>query len=567
VKNTSGNQPSIRDLEARRDLLLRQMRFADLAASGELPDFLRAADLPELKKILEGADALRAEEGLYPDAGRLLKELQKTEEGKRLFLDTEVRFLEKVMESGADQAVSGPMGLFEGLFPVRARGRILHCLRSGKMRRKPFAAEEIGEIARLCGCTQAEAREMAGSVPVLSRKQLDRVLVWCENLRNALEQAVVNHVRAAELAQQHMQTERAQSLGTLSGGVAHHFNSLLSVILGYSSLVLNREKLSAEASDALRKISEAAQRGRRLTQEILAFLGGGAEDLAPSPIHDTIHSVLSLLESKTGSKVHVETRLDARQHTVLTSASAIRQIVFNLLTNAIDSMPGGGRLSIATTNVTRPSKAGKQEYLQMEVTDTGGGVPRGAEGGARAGLKLSSVSGMVGQLDGTVVVSSEPGKVTRVQVLLPTVVAGVHPAEEQKARVKLQPGLVWVVDDDAIFREMCHQVLSGEGHRVDEVGGGREFQEKWAKTASRPDLLIVDFSMPEMNGLEICEWLRGQGADVPVVLVSGFAATQPDIRKALKIKKTFFLQKPFSSRELADRVAVALGEMLIGVKA
>jgi CheY-like chemotaxis protein len=217
--------------------------------------------------------------------------------------------------------------------------------------------------------------------------------------------------------------------------------------------------------------------------------------------------------------------------------------------------------------VTRPSKAGKQEYLQMEVTDTGGGVPRGAEGGARAGLKLSSVSGMVGQLDGTVVVSSEPGKVTRVQVLLPTVVAGVHPAEEQKARVKLQPGLVWVVDDDAIFREMCHQVLSGEGHRVDEVGGGREFQEKWAKTASRPDLLIVDFSMPEMNGLEICEWLRGQGADVPVVLVSGFAATQPDIRKALKIKKTFFLQKPFSSRELADRVAVALGEMLIGVKA
>jgi len=293
----------------------------------------------------------------------------------------------------------------------------------------------------------------------------------------------------------------------------------------------------------------------------------------PCHIHDTVTSVLSLLESKTGASVRVETSLKAASDTVVAEPSAIRQIVFNLLTNAIDSMPGGGVLAVKTSNVSIQGDTGKQECLRLEVMDSGG-VSTSKEGAVAAGevrslrgrmaMKLSSVYGMVGRLDGTVVVASEPGSATRVEVLLPTVKVGEAVVEERKARHRLLPSEIWVVDDDPIFREMCRQVLSDDGHSVQEAAGGREFMSLWRNAKRRADLIIMDFSMPEYNGLQLCQWLREEGAKVPVILVSGFAANQPDIKKALKLKKTHFLQKPFSFREMADTVTVALGETLIG---
>ncbi|HRZ13809.1 MAG TPA: response regulator [Kiritimatiellia bacterium] len=372
----------------------------------------------------------------------------------------------------------------------------------------------------------------------------------------------------AELTRLLVQSERAQSLGALSGGVAHHFNNLLSVILGYSSFVLNRESLSKEAADALRKIAEAAQRGRRLTEEILAFLGGESEEVKPCSVHDTLRHVLSLLESQTGSAIRVRTHFDARRDTVLSVPSAIHQIVFNLLTHAIDGMPGGGWLEVSTANERVGGEAGEREYLQLDVVDLSekGKEPRRAapETGARKSLKLSSAYGIVGRLEGSMVITEQGDRGSRVRVLLPVGSAGEQAPAEARSRRRLTPRVIWVVDDDPIFREMCRQVLSDSGHAVEELDSGSAFKERWRKNGARPDLIIMDFSMPEYNGLQLCEWLKGEGGAVPVILVSGFAATQPDIAKALRLKRTFFLQKPFSFREMTDVVTVALGETLIG---
>ncbi len=182
----------------------------------------------------------------------------------------------------------------------------------------------------------------------------------------------------------------------------------------------------------------------------------------------------------------------------------------------------------------------------------------------RYGLPLASVYGMVGRMAGTVTVSSEPGASTRVEVLLPTS-HGQHAADREKpVRTRLAPSNIWVVDDDAIFREMCHQVLTEEGHTPLELDGGKDLHEHWKARETDPHLIIMDFSMPEYNGLELCEWLRSHGSHVPVVLVSGFSVNQPDIKKALRMRKTYFLQKPFTSRDLTDTVTVAMGETLIG---
>ncbi|MFH0953806.1 MAG: response regulator [Verrucomicrobiota bacterium] len=558
---------NIQELRATKEQLLRSLNLFDLAAAGEGPEFLRRIDQSYVRELLGGPDLPWGEEGLYPDSARFIAGIRSSEEGQELSLSSDIELLRRLKDTGKEQAHYGPFGLLEAAFPVRVRGAVIHCLWSGKVREHSFTHNEISDLAKLSGLSRAEAEELAGAVPVLSKKQIDRAFAFCRRLCAGLEQALTHHLHATELAQQLIQSERTQSLGTLSGGVAHHFNNLLSIILGYSSFVLNREKISREATEALRKIMDAAQRGRRLTEEILAFLGSDTEEDVPCRIHETVSSVLSLLEQKTGSRVRVEVRLEAERDTVVASPSAIRQIVFNLLTNAIDSMPSGGVLTISTLNEQMATDSGQQEYLQLEVADTGGGVPAAVGVTAdseRVGLKLSSVYGMVGRLDGTVVVSSDPGTVTRVKVLLPVAVGGVPARPERKARRKLAPSRIWVVDDDAIFREMCRQVLADDGHDVEEISGGRQFQDRWRKGAPRPDLILMDFSMPEYNGLQLCEWLRADGAKTPVILVSGFTASQPDIRKALRLKKTFFLQKPFSFREMADTVTVALGETLIG---
>lgn len=561
---------TIQELAEERSRILRSMILFHLAAEVEATDVLRRIDPEYATSLFGGADLPWGDEGLYPDTARFLAEIRRAEAVQRMCLLSDIEVLRKVKDTKADQVHRGPFGLREALFPVVLQGRVVHVVWSGKVRDEAFSAAEIADLSKTAGLSQAKAEELARSVPVVGRKPFDRVLVVCSRFRDALQQALSEHVRAADLAQQLVQSERAHSVGVLSGGVAHHFNNLLSVILGYSSFVANREKLSKEAADALHKITDAAQRGRRLTEEILAFLGSEAEEDAPCRVHDTVRSVLSLLESKTGTKVKVDSKLNAARDVVLATPSSIRQIIFNLLTNAIDSMPAGGTIEIRTRNTQMATEGGQQEYFQLEVIDSGGlsdAARRGAAGGdagGRIGMKLSSVYGMVGRLDGTVLISAEAGAATRVQVLLPVLVEGAAVREEKKIRKRLAPSLIWVVDDDAIFREMCRQVLTDEGHTVMEASGGREFQEMWRKGGEKPDLIIMDFSMPEYNGLQLCEWLRNEGARVPVVLVSGFASNQPDIRKALRLRKTYFLQKPFSFREMADTVTVALGETLIG---
>ncbi len=563
---------SIQDLQAAKEDLLRGMRLFDLVLAHDAPDVLKRVDLAFAKELFGGPELPWGEEGLYPESARFLAEVRRSEEGLRLCLESDVDLLRPLKEQGVDLTHRGPFHLIEAVFPIRLRGCVVHLLWMGKVREQPFTDADLAEVSRVAG---AQAAELARAVPVLTKKQFERAMTFCGRLRAGLEMALDAHVRAAELTTQLVQSERTHSVGTLSAGVAHHFNNMLSVILGYSSFVLNREHLSKEATDALHKISEAAQRGRRLTEEILAFLGSDSEEDAPCRLHETLGSVLSLLESKTVSNVKVETHFDAQRDTVIAPPSSIRQIVFNLLTNAIDSMPAGGQLAVRTANTQMAGEAGMQEYLRVEVIDSSGelpagirpppvGVPDTRTAADRVGLKLSSVYGMVGRLDGTVLVSSEPGTATRVQILLPVATEGAEVREEKKTKRRLAPSRIWVVDDDAIFREMCRQVLSDEGHTVEELNGGREFQDRWRSRGPKPDLIIMDFSMPEYNGLQLCEWLRGEGSRAPVVLVSGFAATQPDIRKALRLKKTFFLQKPFSFREMTDTVTVALGETLIG---
>ncbi len=555
---------SPKQLEAEKLALLASCSLLAPTPSPDLPPSLGALRDESVRDLLASTGYESGFPGACAESARYIVEaLQSSERGYALRLESDITLLRQ-LGSQSDIEQESSLGYIEGLYPVRVSGTVVHWVWSGRLLRGPLDEEHLARLASLTGASAETLRECRGDFNGLTEAQIRGLLDQHQRLRDLLERSLASIVHRRDLSTQLIQSERTRSLGTLSGGVAHHFNNLLSVILGYSSFVSHRETLSDEAREALRHISEAAQRGRRLTEEILAFSGDDPGKDTVCALHDTLRSVLSLLQSQSSSRVHIATRLDAAEDHICAPASSIHQIVFNLLANAMDAMPEGGDLHVATSNVT----LGPQTFLKLEVSDSAGSLPSNfsqqlAEGGLdETSLRLSSIYGMVGRLDGTVTISNHPGQATRVEVLMP--VAGEQAAAKPpRQQARQAPSTIWVVDDDPIFRQMCKQVLSDVGHQVEELTSGLELKERWPTEGQRPALLIIDFSMPEFNGRELSEWVREQGATTPIVLVSGFASNQPDIRAALSIPNTHFLQKPFTVPELADRVTVALGETLM----
>ena len=565
---------SIQELEQRQHELMGTLSPFFPYREQKISMGLQKLDRDLFERLVIGTGFQDGQTGACPTTYRFLVEtFQSTEKGRKSYLQSDVDLLEKLHREGKDQEHVSAFGTHEGLFPVFVNGDIVWSVWTGKLFREPMSDEFLKILHDITEIPLPTLQSAATNIPTFNAIEIDAVMQAARKTRDILQVALQAEVRNVRLSEQLLQSERLRSLGTLSSGVAHHFNNLLSVILGYSTFVTNREKLSDEATHALRQISDAAQRGRRLTEEVLAFSGSEEEESVVGDMHETLTNVLSLLQSQVSSRIKISKHLSAAKHQVQAPPSVIHQIVFNLLTNSIDSMEAGGNLSVRSDN--RVIGGDQTEYISIQLTDTGDGFPRGfdplqasdefsTDDTDRDVLKLSSVYGMVERLDGTVTVSTSSAGENTVEVLLPVSADGPVSTDNHIGKKRLTPCVIWVVDDDLIFRQMCRQVLSDDGHDVSEVTSGTELMENWDAIEQKPDLLILDFSMPEYNGLEIRQWLDKKQADIAVLLVSGFASSQPDIREALSFRKTYFLQKPFSVPELADIVAVAMGETLIG---
>lgn len=569
----SSTSSATTQLKQERHDLLYQIGLPGTEGDSSAVGALSSGDRAYLRDLL-GTPIAHWDRGLSSFAATpVLDLLNRSEAGAQRLLASDIALLTSVLASGQDEVRENAFGLRDAAFPIQMGGRIVFCGWVRNYRHHPFSDVECQAIADAAGVPLAEARAAAEASSLLTAEQEEQLLDLARTARDTVRDALEQHLQREHLANQLLQSERTRALGTLSSGVAHRFNNLLSIILGYSSFVLNREDVSQEAASALRKITDAAQQGRRLTEEILAFAGSEVEQPTPCPVHGMLTSILSLLLSQHSSKVNAHTQLEAAEDTVFAPPSTIHQLVYNLLTNAIESMPEGGDLRIRSTNLAESRDGRTVPCLVLTIADTGGIAPLDVDDldedipGAGGSLKLNQVHGIAGSLDGSVTISAEPGEETRVEVRLPVSSASPQAPDTPAPTPARQPAAttVWVVDDDRIFREMCLQVLSDEGHDVALLEDGRRMQDRWTDTAPGliPKLMIIDFSMPEYNGLELCSWLRDQGSDVPVILVSGFSETQPDIHEALQLSKIHFLRKPFSFRELVDMVTMALGESLI----
>ncbi len=568
MKNTA----SFNDLEREHKILVHSMRLPDSILGGHAGSEWKHLDLAFARELI-GSGQPWGTEDVFDPRNRIVTDVfLGSEDGRRLYYASENDMLRQIKESGVDQEHKGPFDVRESIFPVRVRGQVIHLVRTGKYRTAPFSEKDLNELAFLCGVSLKTVREAVACLPVYTPEQVDYLRETNARLRDSIKLAFREHIRLAEMTAQQLQQERLSSLGTLAEGMAHHFSNLLSIILGYSSLLLDRAEIDKEDAQTISKITEAAQRGRRFTEEVMA-LSGALSDEEPSvcSLHERLQGVLTLMQRKLKAGIELVNELNAENDRIVAPPGIIHHIAFNAVTSAIDSMPGGGILTLRTANVEEREGDQMRSLLRITVTDTGfmplrAGVPQSpsdTSSGERLAPKMAGLLGLVASLDGFATVQTEKDQTTVLEITLPTATAAEMESPSPRVRRRLAPSRIWVADDDPVIREMCRRVLVEDEHDVEEVASGNEFMSQFAACETAPELLIYDFGMPDVTGHEIARWLRDNGHRIPVILVTGYSADHPEVKKTLKLRKTFLLQKPFSFRDMSDLVTIALGETLI----
>lgn len=552
---------TIAELENIRRELLDALHLLHRPGAPESKTLLAQADPSFLDKLKAMCPIAPQDRGFSRSAYQFIeRSFMQTDEGKHFFLEKEISLLKQVLETKKEASLS----LFDGaslhLFPIFVGTNIVHCLYTGMLITEQAKNTCSSSISKICTIPQQAISAQVDTLNGMNEEDIIRLIKQHRDQAEAITQSLNHHIRVNELSTQLVQAERSRSLGTLSSGISNHFNNLLSVILGYSSHILNTdENLSQESTNALKQVNEAAQRGRRLTEELLSFAGSKTEEESINKVHDTISNVLTLLETECHDRCDIHVAFEATEDSVLSLSSDVHQIIFNFLTLIFDTASAESKVIIHTKNI----KQGDETYIKITATDPTGNLKNNdleEFSDDQHEMRFSSLMGTIDRIQGSL---SSPSNDT-IEISLPITDEVPTLWPEKIVKPRSIASTIWIVDDDPLFREMCSQVLTEEGHTLLEFEGGLDVQNALLKTQEKPDLIVSDYSMPEMTGMELREWLIEAKYKIPLVLVSGLAPNQPDIKKALTMKKTYFLQKPFSYRELSDLTSVAMGETLLG---
>lgn len=371
------------------------------------------------------------------------------------------------------------------------------------------------------------------------------------------------------------QMQRLEAVGQLTTGVAHDFNNLLTVVLGNLGFVEKGlgSALDLKMKQRLSHMRLAAERGAKLTGQLLAF--SRRQLLAPKPVDlsDTLANMHNLLQSTLGNSVQIKTSFKSDLWRALVDPNQIELAVLNLAINARDASQIGDSITLETTNATvGPPQNGHEppagEYVVVSVTDTGTGMTKEVlakafepfyttkDIGKGSGLGLSQVLGFAKQSGGGMRIESRVGEGTSVKIYLPRArstdtAAPSEPTGEPQRHAR--GAVILLVDDDSAVREVTAAILRDLGYAVIAVGSGGGALDLLDRNA-QIELVILDFAMPGMNGMEVARQMRAKVPSRPVLFVTGYADTS-----ALgDIDDKQIVRKPFIGNELADKVQFAL---------
>jgi signal transduction histidine kinase/CheY-like chemotaxis protein len=385
-----------------------------------------------------------------------------------------------------------------------------------------------------------------------------------------------------ELERRLLHAQKLESLGVLAGGIAHDFNNLLQAILGHLDLARRELPPGSPAREGVEQSAAAARRATDLTRQLLAYSGKGRFLVQALDLSALVRENAHLFRASVPRTCTLELRLEPGLPPVEADVGQLQQVVMNLITNAADAIGAGvGTITISTgLRRNRPGLlAGSRieevppadDFVALEVADTGCGMdaptlerlfdPFFTTKGPGRGLGMSALLGIVRGHRGALFVESAPGAGTRVSVLFPALPASRRPAAERAAGTPSPTaaplsGTALVVDDEELVRRACRSMLRSLGLDVLTAAGGREAVELVRSRPGAVRFVVLDLTMPELDGLETLEALRAVDPGLKVILSSGFDE-QESLRRAAGSGLDGFIQKPYTLAQLREALEAA----------
>ncbi|HVA86380.1 MAG TPA: ATP-binding protein, partial [Candidatus Saccharimonadales bacterium] len=403
------------------------------------------------------------------------------------------------------------------------------------------------------------------------------VLIYLADLTERRRSEAQRKLQEAQLRQ----TAKMEAVGQLAGGIAHDFNNLMTIVHGYTDLLLEEPDLSAETRTDLHAIRDAAERASVLTRQLLAFSRQQLLQPRLVLINEIVAPLVPMLQRLLGEEIELAFLAGDDLGAVRVDPSQLEQVVMNLAINARDAMPSGGRLTLETAEVNLDAayvgahaEATPGRYVVLAVSDTGIGMDEATrqrifepffttkDVGKGTGLGLATVYGIVKQSEGHVTVYSEPGHGSVFKVYLPSVDAPPSPGLTERRLVVLPPEqptsqTILLVEDETAVRALMKIVLTRRGYRVLDASSPQAALKIAERGAARIDLVVTDVVMPGMTGPKMVRRLLALRPTLRVLYSSGY--TERAIKgKDLVGAGATFLAKPFTPDELGRAVGEAL---------
>lgn len=384
-----------------------------------------------------------------------------------------------------------------------------------------------------------------------------------------------------QLEEQYRQAQKMEAIGRLAGGVAHDFNNLLTAIMGYVGLIELELPANHPVQSDIQGIQNTAQRAASLTRQLLTFARRQIIETQPININNVILNLDKMLRRLIGEDIELVTLTAPDLKQVKADPGQIEQVVVNLVVNARDAMPNGGKVTIETANVTLDQEYAQKHadvtpgpYVQLTLSDTGHGMKGDVkehifepffttkDKSKGTGLGLTTCFGIIKQSGGHIWVYSEEGQGTTFKIYLPCIEKTSTTLPEYKRPTQLPEGTetILLVEDEPAVRDLALRILREQGYEVLEAANGQEaldiFEEKPDVTI---DLLLTDVIMPQMGGKALAEKVAEMRPEIKIIFISGYT-DNTIINHGILEAGINFLQKPFSPVLLAQKVRRVLDD-------
>lgn len=417
----------------------------------------------------------------------------------------------------------------------------------------------------------------------IQMRQYNGTIIWVENYSRTVRDAeggilyyegsLIDVTKRKKLEAQWQHAQRMESIGTLAGGIAHDFNNLMMGIQGNISLLLFDIDSSFPHYKKLKNIEESIKSGARLTSQLLGYARKGKYEARRLVLNQIVDESAETF-GRTRKEITINRRFESDLSEIEADRTQIEQILFNLFINAADAMPGGGDLTLKTTNINSQDMTDKQykpvaaNYVMLQVTDTGEGMDtktlerifdpffttKGL--GRGTGLGLASVYGIIKAHGGYIDVDSEQGVGTTFHIYFPALdKSNIHSHIPHKSPDRIKPGkgTILIVDDEEIIIDVSIEMLKKIGYRVLKALSGKEAISEYQASSAKIDLVILDLIMPKISGSEVYDKLKEINPQVKVLLSSGYSV-DGQATEILKRGCNGFIQKPFNMEELSRKV-------------